>query len=129
MLDSARHFQSMDEIRKLLDAMAQHKLNTFHWHLTDYHGWRVETRRNPGLNDPKSRDRKPNGQYSVAEVKDLVAFAAARGIDPGASYVPTAVDRLHRGAHRGAKTGVDQRGRMLQFASGADDGALAIVFD
>jgi len=79
--DVGRNFQGIPALKRQLDLMAAYKLNTFHWHLTDYHGWRVETRRNPGLNDPKSRDRKPQGQYSIAEVKDLVAFAAARGIE------------------------------------------------
>jgi hypothetical protein len=81
MHDVGRNFQSLGAIKRQVELMARYKLNTFHWHLTDYHGWRVETKRNPGLNDPKSRDRKPNGQYSVAEVKELVAFAAARGIE------------------------------------------------
>src|SRR5690606_18246311 len=42
MLDSARHFQSVEQIKLVLDAMALHKLNTFHWHLTDDQGWRME---------------------------------------------------------------------------------------
>ncbi len=81
MHDVGRNFQTLGMVKRQVDLMARHKLNTFHWHLTDYHGWRVETKRNPGLNDPKSRDRKPNGQYSVAEVRELVAFAAARGVE------------------------------------------------
>jgi hexosaminidase len=81
MHDVGRNFQSPAMVRRQIDLMARHKLNTFHWHLTDYHGWRVETRRNPGLNDPKSRDRKPQGQYSRDEVRELVAYAAARGVE------------------------------------------------
>ena len=81
MHDVGRNFQSLAMVKRQVDLMARHKLNTFHWHLTDYHGWRVETRRNPGLNDPKSRDRKPLGQYSWDEVRQLVAFAAARGVE------------------------------------------------
>ncbi|PAL06490.1 hypothetical protein B8W90_11740, partial [Staphylococcus hominis] len=49
MLDSARHFQSLDEIKRVLDAMAEQKLNTFHWHLTDDQGWRMEIKRYPKL--------------------------------------------------------------------------------
>lgn len=81
MHDVGRNFQTPGAIKRQIDLLARYKLNTFHWHLTDYHGWRVETKRNPGLNDPKSRDRKPEGQYSVAEVKDVVAFAAERGVE------------------------------------------------
>lgn len=81
MHDVGRNFQSLAMVRRQVDLMAAYKLNTFHWHLTDYHGWRVETRRNPGLNDPRSRDRQPRGQYSWDEVRELVAFAAARGVE------------------------------------------------
>ena len=41
-LDVARHFFSVDQVKKYLDIMAIHKMNTFHWHLTDDQGWRVE---------------------------------------------------------------------------------------
>ncbi|MEL5937807.1 family 20 glycosylhydrolase, partial [Stenotrophomonas maltophilia] len=51
MLDSARHFQSLAEIKRVLDAMAAHKLDTFHWHLTDDQGWRLELTRSPKLTD------------------------------------------------------------------------------
>ncbi len=95
MLDSARHFQSMDEIRKLLDAMAQHKLNTFHWHLTDDQGWRMEIKRYPKLTEVGScrvplgdagRDPatgKANtycGYYTQEQIREIVAYAAQRHI-------------------------------------------------
>ena len=94
MLDSARHFQSVDEIKRLLDAMATHKLNTFHWHLTDDQGWRVEIKRYPklagigGCRYPAGdggigADGKPApycGFYTQAQVRDVVAYAAAREI-------------------------------------------------
>lgn len=49
MLDCARHFFSKDEVKRVLDDMALHKLNTFHWHLTDDHGWRIEIKKYPKL--------------------------------------------------------------------------------
>src|SRR5690606_15294515 len=64
MLASARHLQSMDEIKKLLDAMAQHKLNTFHWHLTDDQGWRMEIKRYPRLTEVGSC-RVPLGDAGI----------------------------------------------------------------
>lgn len=79
--DVGRNFQSIAALRRQILLMERYKLNTFHWHLTDYPGWRVETRRNPGLNDPKSRDRKPTSQYSWKEIQELVAFAAMHGVD------------------------------------------------
>ena len=95
MLDSARHFQSMDEIKKLLDAMAQHKLNTFHWHLTDDQGWRMEIKRYPKLTavgscripagdggrDPATGAERPYcGFYTQDQIREVIAYAAARHI-------------------------------------------------
>ncbi len=51
MLDCARHFFSKDEVKRVLDEMALHKLNTFHWHLTDDHGWRIEIKKYPKLTE------------------------------------------------------------------------------
>lgn len=49
MLDPARHFQQVDDVKKIIDAMALHKLNTLHWHLTDDQGWRIEIKQYPKL--------------------------------------------------------------------------------
>jgi hexosaminidase len=51
MLDSARHFQSPEFIEKFIDAMAIHKLNVLHWHLTDDQGWRLQIKRYPKLTE------------------------------------------------------------------------------
>lgn len=95
MLDSARHFQSVDEIKRLLDAMAMHKLNVFHWHLTDDQGWRIEIKRYPRLTeiggcripsgdggiDPRSRQPRPYcGWYSQEQIREIVRYAADRQI-------------------------------------------------
>ena len=48
-LDVARHFFSVDEVKRYIDVMAIHKLNTLHWHLTDDQGWRIEIKRYPEL--------------------------------------------------------------------------------
>ena len=91
MLDSVRHFQSVAEIRTLLDQMAQHKLNVLHWHLTDDQGWRIQIRRYPELTKigawrmppDAGHDGEPKrygGFYAQDEIRDLVAYAAARHI-------------------------------------------------
>ncbi|WP_368563407.1 family 20 glycosylhydrolase [Pseudoxanthomonas sp. UTMC 1351] len=95
MLDSARHFQSVEEIKRLLDAMALHKLNTFHWHLTDDQGWRIEIKRYPKLTevggcripagdggkDPATEKPKPYcGYYTQDQIRDVVKYAAERHI-------------------------------------------------
>ena len=49
MLDCSRHFFSKDEVKRVLDEMALHKLNMFHWHLTDDQGWRIEIKKYPKL--------------------------------------------------------------------------------
>ena len=96
MLDSARHFQSVDEIKQLLDAMAQLKLDTFHWHLTDDQGWRLPMPGWPKLTSVGGC-RMPAGDggvdaatgapvpycgfYTEAQIREVVAYAAARHID------------------------------------------------
>ncbi|MCL7715043.1 family 20 glycosylhydrolase [Stenotrophomonas mori] len=94
MLDSARHFWSVDQVKALLDVMATHKLNTFHWHLTDDQGWRIEIKRYPRLTEiggcrvpqgeaGRRADGTPDlycGHYTQAQIRDVVAYAAARHI-------------------------------------------------
>ena len=96
MLDSARHFQSVDEIKRLLDAMAQLKLDVFHWHLTDDQGWRFPVPGWPKLTTVGSC-RLPAGDggidaatgapapycgfYTEAQIREVVAHAAERHIE------------------------------------------------
>ena len=53
MLDVARHFFTVDEVKQYIDVLALYKMNVFHFHVTDNPGWRVECRSHPELNDPK----------------------------------------------------------------------------
>ncbi|GGA27914.1 beta-N-acetylhexosaminidase [Dyella nitratireducens] len=91
MLDSARHFQSVDDVKALLEQMAQHKLNVLHWHLTDDQGWRIEIKRYPELTrtgawrtpPDAGHDGEPQrygGFYTQDQIRDVVAYAAARHI-------------------------------------------------
>ncbi|RAN77295.1 beta-hexosaminidase [Bacillus sp. SRB_336] len=91
MLDSARHFQSVATVKRVLDAMARHKLNVFHWHLTDDQGWRLQIKRYPKLTEVGAWRTPPgagtNGEpgryggfYTQAQVRDIVAYATARRI-------------------------------------------------
>ena len=96
-LDCSRHFFTVTEIKGLLDQMMYLKLNRFHWHLTDDQGWRLEIKQYPKLTEiGASRDstvighysRKPReyeqikygGFYTQEEAKEIVQYAAARGI-------------------------------------------------
>ena len=89
MLDSARHLQSIEEIKRLLDQMAQHKLDVLHWHLTDDQGWRIEIRKYPQLTEvgawraPAAVHGTParyGGFYTQTQIRDIVAYAAERFI-------------------------------------------------
>lgn len=76
LIDSVRHFFSVDTIKRQLDGMAAAKLNVFHWHLTDDQGWRLESLRYPELQRLASNGR----YYSREEIREVVAYARARGI-------------------------------------------------
>ncbi|HPR83273.1 MAG TPA: beta-N-acetylhexosaminidase, partial [Pontiellaceae bacterium] len=96
-LDVSRHFMPKEDIFRFLDVMASLKLNTFHWHLTDDQGWRIEIKKYPKLTDVGAwRDRtlighardkvqqydnqRYGGFYTQEDVREVVAYAAARQI-------------------------------------------------
>ncbi len=98
MLDVSRHFFTKQEVKQLLDEMALLKLNTFHWHLVDDQGWRVEIKKYPKLTqmgawrsdigfglDPKAAtaygaDGRYGGFYTPSDIREVVAYAQARHI-------------------------------------------------
>lgn len=86
MLDESRHFIGKTEVMKLLDFMALHKLNKFHWHLTDAQGWRIEIKQYPLLTEVGGRGdlTNPDGPalfYTQREIKEIVKYAEERFID------------------------------------------------
>ncbi len=92
MLDSARHMQSIDEIKKIIDVAACFKFNTFHWHLSDDQGFRIESEKFPELNAKgswrESDDfgsthiaKRYGGYYTKEEIRDIVAYCAERFIE------------------------------------------------
>lgn len=97
MLDVARHMTSLDNIKRLIDLLSMHKLNTLHLHLTDDQGWRVEIKKYPALTNIGSYRKKTlithderfikryenesyGGYYSQESLKDLVAYATKMGV-------------------------------------------------
>ena len=111
LLDSGRHFQSVAEIKQLIDWMSLDKLNVLLWHLTEDQGWRLEIPKYPALTKTGAcrkaegldleltgaADKPYCGFYTAAEVRDIVNYAAARfvtvvpGIDlPGHSQAAVA---------------------------------------
>lgn len=92
MLDSVRHMQSIEEIKKLVDAAALLKLNTMHWHLSDDQGYRIESRKFPLLNEKGSWRQgddfgsmhtceRYGGYYTHEEIGEIVAYCKERYID------------------------------------------------
>ncbi|MBK7709144.1 MAG: family 20 glycosylhydrolase [Acidobacteria bacterium] len=76
MIDSARHFQPMEVIKRNLDAMAAVKMNVFHWHLTEDQGFRVESKKFPELHQMGS----DGDFYTQNEIREIIRYAADRGI-------------------------------------------------
>jgi hexosaminidase len=76
MIDVGRHFIPLDVLKRNLDGMAAVKLNVFHWHLSENQGFRVESRKFPKLTAVGSDGLF----YTQSEVRDLIAYAHARGI-------------------------------------------------
>lgn len=95
MLDVGRYFYSVDFIKKYIDYLAMHKMNTFHWHLTEDHGWRIEIKKYPRLTDvsawrqvtqydksPNQLDRNPHGgYYTQDQIRDVIAYAKDRFVN------------------------------------------------
>lgn len=77
MLDSARNYISVDEIKKIINEASLLKLNYFHWHLSDDQGFRIEIKRYSDLMDVAGS----NGFYTEEEIKDIVKYAQVRGIE------------------------------------------------
>ena len=80
MNDCGRNYLDISGIKAVLDVMAAYKLNLFHWHLTDYHGWRLESRKFPSLQDRKTFLRQVGRYYTQEEFREIVGYAADRGI-------------------------------------------------
>lgn len=86
MLDESRHFFGAEKVKQLLDLMAMHKLNVFHWHLTDDPGWRIEIKKYPklsligGLGNDLDADL-PAQFYTQEEIREIVKYAADRFIE------------------------------------------------
>ena len=100
MLDVSRHFMPVNFIKKFIDVIAMHKMNKFHWHLTDDQGWRVEIKKYPKLteigssrsetlkghyrfagNNPKYDGIPHQGFYSQDQIKEIVQYASDRYVE------------------------------------------------
>ncbi len=103
MLDVSRHFVDKTEVERILDGLALHKINSFHWHLTDDHGWRIEIKsypnltltaatntgawrtsigygQNPAASTAFNSLGKYGGYYTQDDIREVVAYAQQRHI-------------------------------------------------
>lgn len=80
MHDVGRSFIPLDELKREIDLLSRFKVNTFHWHLTDNTGWRLEIKAFPELTGPRGISRFPGQFYTQAEARELQDYAAERGV-------------------------------------------------
>ncbi|NGN66311.1 beta-N-acetylhexosaminidase [Streptomyces sp. A7024] len=142
MLDVSRHFTPKDGVLRQLDLLAAHKLNVFHFHLTDDQGWRIEIKRYPKLTEdaswrPRSKrghrdsqlwDETPHGgYYTQDDIREIVAYAAERHITvvpeielPGHSQAA-----IHAYPHLGNTDVVDTAGLGVWDDWGVNPNVLA----
>jgi hexosaminidase len=85
MLDVGRPFYTVSFIEKQLDVLSYYKINTFHWHLTDDQGWRIQIKRYPKLTSvgawrTEADGSRYGGFYTQAQIRQVVAYASARNI-------------------------------------------------
>ena len=80
MHDVGRSFIEFDELKNHIAKLSRFKVNTFHWHLTENQGWRLESKVYPQLNANASFTRHAGKFYTIAQAKELVAFARQHGV-------------------------------------------------
>ncbi len=80
MLDNGRNYVDFASLKDLVDHLSLYKMNVFHWHLTDYFGWRLESKRHPELQSPRAATRRPDKFYTQREFRELVDYAWERGV-------------------------------------------------
>lgn len=84
LLDCCRHFMSKDYVKHVIDALAYHKLNRLHWHLTEDQGWRIEIKAFPRLTQVGAwrgeGAERHGGFYTQADIREIVAYARERYI-------------------------------------------------
>ena len=85
-LDVGRHFFPADSVKKYIDILAMHKMNRFHWHLTEDQGWRIEIPKYPLLTSVSAWRKAPGGEryggfYTQEEIRDVVRYARERFVE------------------------------------------------
>ena len=137
-LDVSRHFFDVDFVKKYIDLIVMHKMNTFHWHLTDDQGWRIEIKKYPNLtevgawrvdhedmdwNNRPDRTEKDSvfygGFYTQQQIKEVVAYAAERGV----TVIPEIGMPGHSSAAIASYPALSCMGTEISVPSGGDTGS------
>lgn len=74
-LDCARHFFSVETVKKVIEGISYGNMNVLHWHLSDDHGWRIESKKFPKLHESSGQ------YYTQDQIREIVEYARERGID------------------------------------------------
>lgn len=128
MLDVARHFFSVEDVKRYIDLIALHKLNRLHLHLADDQGWRIEIRSRPDLTVRGATTQVgggPGGFYTQAQYADIAAYAADRFI----TIVPEIDMPGHTNAALVSYPGLNCDGKPRQPYTGIDVGFSAFCVD
>ena len=128
MLDVARHFFSVDEVKQFIDLLALHKMNRLHLHLADDQGWRIEIRKWPALTAQGGVTEvggTPGGFYTQAQYADLAAYAAGRFI----TIVPEIDMPGHTNAALASVAELNCSGQAAQPFTGTEVGFSSLCVD
>ncbi len=118
MLDCCRHFMTKSFVKRYIDLLAYHKMNRFHWHVTEDQGWRIDIDRYPKLVDvgawrTEGDGTRYGGYYSKLDVRDVVDYAASRHV----TVIPEIEMPGHAIAALAAYPELSCRGRPLDVAT------------
>ena len=152
-LDVSRHFMPKEFVKKFIDLLAIHKMNSFHWHLTEDQGWRIEIRKYPRLTElgawrkqtlvgPNERDsakrvydgKRHGGFYTQDDVREIVAYAESRFINvvpeiemPG--HAQAAITAYPRLGNTGRQLEVRDYWGVSEHILNAEDSTIAFMQD
>ena len=121
MLDVARHFFSVEDVKRFIDFLAEYKMNTLHMHLTDDQGWRIEIKSWPKLTEVGGSTEVGGGKggfYTQEQYKDIVAYAAEHFI----TIVPEVDMPGHTNAALASYAELNANGKATDLYTGIDVG-------
>ncbi|MFF0447437.1 beta-N-acetylhexosaminidase [Streptomyces sp. NPDC004609] len=128
MLDVARHFFTVDQVKRYIDQLAVYKINTFHLHLTDDQGWRIAVDSRPALatvGGSTAVGGGPGGHYTKAQYREIVAHAASRYME----VVPEIDLPGHTAAALASYAELNCDGKARPLYTGVDVGFSSLCVD